>query len=215
MISLKGVSKRYPVRGGWVTALTPMDLEVADGELVWISGASGAGKSTLLGICGLLVIPDEGEVWIDGSNIDLSDGRQQIVARQSRLGFVPQQPRLFAELTALQNVRIGQSSQHRRAATDALLRVGMDGQANLLAGRLSGGQQQRVSIARAIVDRPTVLVADEPSSGLDDDNAARIFSLLRDIAKAGTSVCVASHDSRLRPYADREIALSSTTEAIR
>ncbi|WP_187265029.1 ABC transporter ATP-binding protein [Homoserinibacter sp. GY 40078] len=196
------MTKRYRTQGRTVVALPPTDLDAAAGEVVWIAGASGSGKSTLLGIAGLLVAPDGGEVRIGGERVEVG-------SRRIRIGFAPQSPHLLGELSAVRNVRLAHERTSTAKAEDALYAVGLADAMHIAARRLSGGQQQRVSLARAIVEQPSVLIADEPSSGLDDESALRVFAVIRSIADRGSAVCVASHDARVRPFCDRMIALTS------
>lgn len=208
MIEIRSVTKRYRSRGGETVALAPVSASFASGELTWVSGPSGVGKSTLLGIVGLLVEPDAGEVWFDGVRMDTADDDVRTRARRRRLGFVPQSPRVFPELTAWQNVALATTSAGREQAAAALVRVGLADQCDQRVGTLSGGQQQRVSLARAFVNNPRAVLADEPSSGLDDLTAEACLTILRKLADDGRCVVVTSHDSRLAPFADRTLSLT-------
>lgn len=208
MIELREVSKTYPVDH---VALCSTSLGARSGELVWISGPSGSGKSTLLGIAGLLISPSSGEVWIDDQRMDLATDAARTSARAALIGFIPQSPRLFTELTATQNVSLALPRPDGVLAVGALGRVGMDAYGDSAVSTLSGGQQQRVSTARALVSDPPLVLADEPSSGLDDANAATTFAVLRALADDGRCVIVASHDSRIAGFADRSFLLSGVS----
>lgn len=206
MIELIGVSKAY----GSKRVLHRLDLVVEDGSLVWLSGASGGGKSTLLGIAALLIGADEGTVVIDGVEHDLARHRALVrSARGRRVGFMPQAPLLFGELSAAQNVMLAAPRNDRRDARQRLADVGLRSAAKEHASMLSGGQQHRASLARALVNAPANLVADEPTASLDDDNAAIVGDLLATQARAGKAVLVASHDSRMGPFATHRVRLES------
>ena len=196
MIELSDVSRSYESPGGRVQALERTSLAVEAGNVAWVSGDSGSGKSTLLAIAGLLIVPDEGTVAIEGRVLSHESDARRTEARQRLIGFVPQSPRLFPDLPADRNVSLAGRSVDLRDARKSLDRVGMAHKADTAVRLLSGGEQQRVSVARALMCAPKVLLADEPTSALDDTNATLLFELLRTIADEGVAVVIASHDQR-------------------
>lgn len=207
MIDLNQVSKTYGKAAEAVTALPPTDLRCERGRLTWIAGPSGSGKSTLLGILGLLVRPTSGQVSIDGRPVSSRSEKETTAIRQDFVGWVPQYPRLFSELSVEKNISLAGRGVRSRHIQGALSAVGLGDLGNRSVNTLSGGQQQRVSIARAAVKSPQALLADEPSSGLDDVNADAVFATLRTFADSGRYVVVASHDHRIASFVDDRIEL--------
>jgi putative ABC transport system ATP-binding protein len=184
---------------------------VAGGELVAVVGPSGSGKSTLLHLLGGLDRPDAGRVLLEGTDISRLRNRDLAIIRRRRLGFVLQFFSLLPSLTALENVAfpllLDGDRRARAAAVEALGRVGMEHRSRHKPSELSGGEQQRVVLARAVVARPAVILADEPTGSLDSTNSELIFGLLREIATSGGSVVVVSHDHRVEDYADHVLRL--------
>lgn len=207
MIELHDVSRSYRRGADRTLALRPVSLTAPDGAVTWLAGASGSGKSTLLGIAGLLVRPDAGSVRLDGVDVTHASEAERTAARQRLIGFVPQQPRLFGELTAAQNVAL--ATGRARVSPSALTDVGLRARAHHPAKTLSGGEQQRVAFTRAIQHAPAALLADEPTSALDDANAHAILQLIRRLADEGRCVIVASHDARLGEIADATLTLTA------
>ncbi|NEM91143.1 ABC transporter ATP-binding protein [Galbitalea soli] len=208
VIELRAVTKRYRTDHHRV-ALPTVSFSANAGELVWLTGPSGSGKSTLLGIAALVTEPDSGEVWLGGVRRDTERRAGRILARQQLVGLMPQTSHLIPELSAVQNLRL--SSDPRRAArpTRLLRRVGITHSAHGRVDDLRHGDQTRTSLARALVGDPAIVLADEPSAGLDDTDAAAIFSVLRELADEGRCVVVASHDRRVEHYAHRSVALAA------
>lgn len=204
MIELIGVTKSYP--GGRI-ALRETSATLGRGELVWLSGPSGSGKSTLLGIASLLLVGSGGVVRVDGLTIPSGDERARTAVRRELFGIVPQSPRLFPELSPVQNVLLSSSRLTVEDARASLSLVGLGDSGAQSVKTMSGGEQQRVSIARAIAKQPEFVFADESTSALDDENAHGVWRILRAIVDRGRAVVVASHDSRIAPYADRCIEL--------
>jgi ABC-type lipoprotein export system ATPase subunit len=204
MIELNDVAKSY----GGQTIFRDLSLRVPNGAVVWLSGSSGSGKSTLLGLAALLIDPDHGTVVLDGREHDIRQGRAAArSARGVRVGFMPQSPLLFGELTAVQNVMLAGARNDRRAARRLLNEVGLKPMTQSRTSTLSGGQQHRVSLARALVNAPGNLVVDEPTASLDDENAWMVGRLLAAQAADGRAVLVASHDSRISPFASHRVRL--------
>ncbi|WP_065571092.1 ABC transporter ATP-binding protein [Microbacterium oleivorans] len=207
MLELRTVSKSYNTGGTYVRALAETSVLAPNGAVVWLAGASGSGKSTLLGIAGLLTRPDSGTVLLDGEDLTDAPDARRTDARQRLLGFVPQQPRLFGDLTVEQNVSLAHTrTQHDRIASSLAL-VGISHRARSLAKTLSGGEQQRVAIARAVQHAPAAVLADEPTSSLDDENAQTVLGLFRRLADEGRCVLIASHDARVGSIADAIVNL--------
>jgi putative ABC transport system ATP-binding protein len=212
-LELSAVSKVYPPPTT-VTALTDIDLVVAAGETVAITGASGAGKSTLLSILGTLERPTTGTVRIAGIDSSaLSDAKLSEV-RATSLGFVFQQFFLLEHLSVLDNVATGllyrglRAGVRRERAAEALDQVGLAGRVRHRAGQLSGGERQRVAIARAVVGRPAVLLADEPTGNLDSATGAEITELLTGLADHRTTVILITHNADVAAAMRRQVHLS-------
>ena len=208
MLHAKGIFKSYDD----LPILKGVDLEVAPGELVSIVGASGAGKSTLLHIVGSLDKPDRGLVRINGTDIGALSAKQLSAFRNEHIGFVFQFHHLLPEFTALENVCIPSfiKKVNRKQAAEKAMRLlellGVQDRANHKPGELSGGEQQRVAVARALVNDPSIVLADEPSGNLDSENAAalhRLFVDLRD--RLGQTFVVVTHNEELADMADRTV----------
>ena len=210
MIEFQHVEKRYARER---CALNDINLKINQGEFVLLCGANGAGKSTLLKLIYRAEDPSSGSVLFDGHNISAFNSRA--VARlRCRIGLVFQEFKLLTDLSGLDNIALaaevaGLSKSTARTRAEQLLRdVGLSSQGELKPGLLSGGEQQRIAIARALVNRPTLILADEPTGNLDDAAARETLQLLRDIQKQGSTVVVASHAVDLfREIATRVIQL--------
>jgi putative ABC transport system ATP-binding protein len=212
LLSLQGVSKVYGEETAAVRALDAVDLDIATGEFVAITGASGSGKSTALSILGCLELPSEGAYCIEG--IAVQDLWPEVLAalRNSRFGFVFQTFNLLSRTSALENVAlpliyagVGVRERQRRAI-DALAAVGLSGREDARPNQLSGGQQQRVAIARAIVNDPDVILADEPTGNLDTKMGADVMQLITRLnADRGITVLMVTHDATWAAYAPRQV----------
>ena len=199
IIETAGLSKRYISGELSVEALRGVDLIVGQREFVAIMGPSGSGKSTLLSILGCLERPTEGRYRLAGEEVAGFDERKAARVRRERIGFVFQSYNLLARSTALQNVElpliyshVGRDERRERALT-ALAAVGLDDRGGHLPSQLSGGQQQRVAVARAIVTRPAVLLADEPTGNLDSHSEAELLDLLGEVHERGTTIVLVTH----------------------
>jgi putative ABC transport system ATP-binding protein len=211
VIELNGVGKTYNGRGLPVHALRDVDLRVAEGELVAVMGPSGSGKSTLLTILGAMNPPSRGWVVIDDIDVYSLRSEQQADFRHEYVGFVFQQLQLLPYLTAWENVLLSltiarlSKAEKRERAVQALTRVGLAGKEDRLPYQLSGGEQGRVAVARAIVNQPPLLLADEPTGNLDQATGTQVLELLRDLNATGQTVIMVTHDVRAAAYARRRV----------
>src|SRR5690606_1300335 len=206
MLQATGIYKSY----GTLPILKGVDLHVAKGEIVSLVGASGAGKSTLLHIIGTLDRPDRGKVMINGTDVGSLQAKQLSAFRNEHIGFVFQFHHLLPEFTALENVCIPafiRKESRKKAeyrATELLELLGVDRRASHKPAELSGGEQQRVAVARALVNHPSVVLADEPSGNLDSENAASLHTLFVDLrAQLNQTFVVVTHNEELANLADR------------
>jgi putative ABC transport system ATP-binding protein len=197
-----------------VRAVSDVDLTVEGGEVLLIMGPSGAGKTTLLTMIGALLRPTEGRVLIDGHDVSALGRRELPRVRRDSVGFVFQTFNLLENLTAQENVEVALNvagvsgtAAHERARK-LLVGAGLEERLDFRVRDLSGGERQRVSIARALANRPRLLLADEPTANLDSKQGREVMELLRDLAKQeGCGVVIVSHDDRLRRIADRVLTL--------
>ena len=208
MIEVRGVRKSF----GRLEVLKGIDLSVEQGEVVGIVGPSGAGKTTLLQIVGTLDCPSAGEVWIAGREVTNLGARRGARFRNAEIGFVFQFHQLLAEFSALENVMLPAliGGVNRRAARERgrelLDFMGLRDREDHRPAELSGGENQRVAVARALVNNPSVLLADEPSGSLDSENKAALHKLLLDLRERwGTTIVVVTHDAALAELCDRRI----------
>lgn len=213
MIELQDVSKDYNAGSVPVHAVREVDLQVAEGEFVAVMGPSGSGKSTLLTILGAMNPPTQGRVTIDGIDVYRLKSEQQADFRHEYIGFVFQQLQLVAYLTALENIllpltiaRLPKAEKVARAY-EALAQVQLKGKEDRLASQLSGGEQGRVAVARAIVNHPPLLLADEPTGNLDQATGMQVLNLLRDLNGTGLTVVMVSHDPQAVSYAGRVVKI--------
>ena len=215
MIKLKSVSRVYPAKeeangGGVIRALDNFSLSVDAGEWIAIMGPSGSGKSTLVNLIGCLDRPSSGEIWLDGENVATISTADLNRVRAEKIGFVFQQFHLIPYLTAAENVMLAQyfhSMTDEQEALDALERVGLKERAHHLPSQLSGGEQQRVCIARALINDPKIVLADEPTGNLDAVNEEIVLRLLRELHQQGRTIVMVTHDPVVDRLADRRIEL--------
>jgi putative ABC transport system ATP-binding protein len=210
-VEATGLSRVYGSGPDAVRALHEVDLSIAAGEFVAVMGPSGSGKSTLLHLIGGLDRPDSGEVLIEGQPIARLRDEALAKLRRTRIGFILQFFNLFPLLTASENVAFPLLIDRRRdalvLADEALERVGLASRAKHRPGALSGGEQQRVAVARALVTRPAVVLADEPTGSLDTLAGEDVLRLLRAAADAGQAVLLITHEAQAAAYADRVVRL--------
>src|SRR5438067_4091047 len=213
-IELINVSKKYPARGGKdrsvINALDGVSLSVKSGEWLAIMGPSGSGKSSLVNLVGCLDRPTSGQIWIDGENTVSLRGEDLNRVRAEKIGFVFQQFHLIPYLTALENVMLAQyfhSMTDEQEALEALEQVGLRERARHLPSQLSGGEQQRVCIARALINDPKIVLADEPTGNLDAQNEEIVLNLLRDLHRQARTIITVTHDPVVARLADRRIDL--------
>lgn len=213
MIKTTDLTKNYPSGDGEVAALRGVDLTVETGEFVCIMGQSGSGKSTLLTILGGMCHPTAGTVEVDGTALYglNDDGLADFRARH--FGFVFQSFHLVPYLTALENVMLPlaplklAAAEKRSMAAEALAQVGLAGKEGRLPGKLSGGEQERVAIARAVVNRPAILFADEPTGNLDSTTSDQVMGLFAQLHQAGQTIVMVTHNPENGSYAQRTIRL--------
>jgi putative ABC transport system ATP-binding protein len=214
VIELKNVTRVYPARaeasGGSIRALDNFSLSLAAGEWIAIMGPSGSGKSTLVNLIGCLDRPTAGEIWLDGENVAHVSNAELNRVRAEKIGFIFQQFHLIPYLTALENVMLAQyfhSMTDEQEALQSLERVGLKERAHHLPSQLSGGEQQRVCIARALINDPQIVLADEPTGNLDALNEEIVLRLLRELHNQGRTIVMVTHDPVVARLADRRIEL--------
>ena len=210
VIRLDSVARRFETPAGPVNALSDASLCANEGEMVAIVGPSGSGKSTLLYILGLLDRPTSGITYHFGKRTDHLTERERTRLRSQQIGFVFQAFRLIRGRTAAQNVGLGLAYAGRRneeAVARQLDLVGLKDRANTRVELLSGGEQQRVAVARALVKEPKLVLCDEPTGNLDQDNSAQIVTHLRDLGRRGSTVLIITHDATVASLTDRQVKL--------
>ena len=214
VIETNNLQKRYQVGENSVHAVDGVDLNIREGEFVCISGRSGSGKPTLLSLLAGLESPTDGEVVILGKHLEQMNEQERGRFRRDHIGFIFQAYNLLPQFSSWENVAVPLEirgiplEQRREKAMEALEMVGLRDHAEHRPTELSGGQQQRISIARAIITRPGIVFADEPTGNLDSRTGTEVMSLLTDLFRRwGTTFLVVSHDEDMNRYTDREIRL--------
>lgn len=216
LLRLEGVGRSFLTPSGSVRALAPTNLDVRRGEFVAIEGASGSGKSTLLNIVGLLESSSSGLYTIDGRDVAEMANREKTEMRASSFGFVFQSFHLVDSINVIDNVALalvylGVPRRHRyERARVALRRLGLGHRLTAQPSTLSGGEKQRVAVARAIVGRPDVVLADEPTGNLDRRSTKEVLDALAELHQDGLTVVVVTHDPIVSAVAQRRVVLSSS-----
>ncbi len=209
VIDARNLRKTYRIGDQEIRALDGVNVLVQPGEMVAITGASGSGKSTLMQVLGCLDRPDSGEYFLDGEDVAKLSGDRLAGIRNRKIGFVFQGFHLLPKLTALENVELplmyaGVSDPRPRAA-EALTRVGLGDRMNNESNKLSGGQRQRVAVARALVSKPSLLLADEPTGNLDSKTGAEILALFHNLNEEGRTIVIVTHDPDIAKFGRRRI----------
>lgn len=208
LLELKDVYKIY----GDLHALDNVNFKVEKGEWVSIMGPSGSGKSTMMNIIGCMDKPSKGQVLLDGVDIAKENAMNLTTIRRDKIGLIFQQFYLVQYLTALENVMLAQyyhSMPDEKEALEALGRVGLGDRAHHLPSQLSGGEQQRVCVARALINHPEIILADEPTGNLDDANEEIVVDLFQKLHEEGTTLVIVTHDPEVGEVAQRQIVLRS------
>ena len=213
LISMKTMGKVFLTDEVETHALADVHLEIRRGEYVAIAGPSGCGKSTLLSIMGLLDTPSSGQYVLGDTPVENLSTSERARLRNMAIGFIFQNFNLIGDLTVYENVELPlvyrnmPVSERRARVREALEKVGMEHRTNHYPAQLSGGQQQRVAVARALVGRPLILLADEPTGNLDSRNSDAVMQLLDDLHGTGSTICMVTHDPRYSEHAERTIHL--------
>lgn len=213
MISLKNIHKSYAMGSNQLHVLKGIDLEVGEGELVSIMGSSGSGKSTLLNIIGMLDTYDEGDYQLDGHLVRNMSEKRAARFRNSHIGFVFQSFNLISFKNAMENVALPLYYQNmgrkkrNGMAMEILDKMGLKDWAEHLPNELSGGQQQRIAIARALVSRPKIILADEPTGALDSQTSYEVMDLFKEINQEGITILIVTHENDIAHRTERIIRL--------
>jgi len=212
LIDVRGLTKTYRLGELEVHALRGVDLTIERGSFVGVMGPSGSGKSTFLNLLGCLDTPTSGRYWLDGTSVEDLDRDQLAEIRNRKIGFVFQNFNLLPRMTAIENVELpllytaSPASQMGETATRALAAVGLQGRERSLPTQLSGGQQQRVAVARALINTPEILLADEPTGQLDSHTGVEIMSLFQRLNRErGITVILVTHSDEVAAYTNRII----------
>jgi len=214
LIQADNLEKHYGANGNGVTALAGVSLSVAAGEFVAVMGRSGSGKSSLLSVLGAMNAPSSGTLTVDGIDVYGLSPERRADFRRRYLGFVFQGVHLLPYMTVLENVMLplavepGAGRDKQSMAANALAQVGLGGKEKRLPHALSGGEKERVAVARAIVNRPPILLADEPTGSLDSKTAAEIMDLLSGLNRDGTTVVMVTHDAVCAAFARRLLTVA-------
>jgi putative ABC transport system ATP-binding protein len=213
LIQLEGIKKVFYTEEVETHALSEIHLEIRRGDYVAIAGPSGCGKTTLLSILGLLDTASGGTYLLDGKSVAQLGPSERARIRNREIGFIFQAFNLIGDLTVYENVELPltyrglPSAERQKRVKDALDKVGMTHRVKHYPSQLSGGQQQRVAVARAVAGQPLILLADEPTGNLDSSNGEQVMELLRDLHRAGATICMVTHDPRYARHADRAVHL--------
>jgi len=213
IIHTTGLTKTYGSNGAAVHALRGIDMEVSRGEFLALIGPSGSGKSTLMAILGCLDQPTQGTYALDGQRVEGLSGRELAQIRNEKIGFVFQQYNLLPKASVVRNVELpmlyaGVPRKERRQRAIALLeKVGIPDKAKVLPAALSGGQRQRVAVARALANRPALLLADEPTGALDSKTGHEVLELFAELHRQGNTIIIVTHDLSIAGMAGRQVEI--------
>ncbi len=213
LIKLDGVTKVFLTDEVETHALSGIHLEIQQGEYIAIAGPSGCGKSTLLAILGLLDTPSEGTFLLHGKPVTQLTAAERARTRNREIGFIFQSFNLIGDLTVFENVELPlvyrgmPAAERKERVAQALERVAMAHRIKHYPSQLSGGQQQRVAVARALVGKPAILLADEPTGNLDSQNGEAVMGLLHELHRDGATICMVTHDTRFARHAERSVHL--------
>jgi putative ABC transport system ATP-binding protein len=215
LIELRGIDKTYRTEEVEVRAVRSVDLSIARGEFLAVMGSSGSGKSTLMNILGCLDRPTSGDYLLDGEPVSRMNRRELSILRNAKIGFVFQSFNLLARTSALENVELPMfysqplvpRAQRRGRALEALHKVGLRERAGHHPSQLSGGQQQRIAIARALVNSPELVLADEPTGNLDTRTSAEIMGLFEALNESGITIMMVTHELDIAAYCKRIIVM--------
>jgi len=212
LVNLTNITKVFATDDIETHALNEINLKIDQGEYISITGPSGCGKSTLLSLMGLLDVASAGQYSLAGHNVETLDKDERARIRNKEIGFIFQAFNLISDMTVAENVELPLTYRKDLTAkmrkdwvTDALAHVDMSHRANHYPSQLSGGQQQRVAVARAISGKPSIILADEPTGNLDSKNAQAVMTLIDQLHRNGTTVCMVTHDPHSASRAQRTI----------
>ena len=211
LIEIKDLGKTYTSGKNLVTAIERMDFFIDDKEFVTIMGQSGSGKSTLLSTLGALNRPSSGKVFVDSLDLYSLSNEQRADFRSEYMGFIFQSFQLIPYLTVLENIKLpmavtGRTKKEKHhMAMEVIERVGLKEKSDRLPDQLSGGEQERVAIARAIVNKPPIILADEPTGNLDSETAKEIMELLKSLNQDGHTIIMVTHNAQMEKFASRTI----------
>ncbi|GHG05466.1 ABC transporter ATP-binding protein [Thalassotalea marina] len=214
LITLENISKSFLTEDIETRALQQVSLTISQGEYLSLTGQSGCGKSTLLSLLGLLDSPTKGQYWLAGQDVSTLSRNERAAIRCKKIGFVFQSFNLISDLTVSENVMLPltyqsgvTSSYIKDKVAEVLAKVEMSHRANHYPSQLSGGQQQRVAVARALVNTPDIILADEPTGNLDSKNAEAVMSLFDQLHQDGATICMVTHDPKSAKRAQRSLEM--------
>ena len=213
IIETAGLTKTFGANGAAVHALRGVDMTISKGEFVALIGPSGSGKSTLMAIIGCLDKPTEGSYALDGQRVEGLSGPQLARIRNEKIGFVFQQYNLLPKASVVRNVELPMlyagvpRRERRQRALDLLEKVGIPDKAKVLPAALSGGQRQRVAVARALANRPALLLADEPTGALDSKTGHEVLELFAELHRQGNTIVIVTHDLSIAGMAGRQVEI--------
>jgi putative ABC transport system ATP-binding protein len=208
VLEFQDVWKIYQMGDEKINALAGVNLKINEGSFTSIMGPSGSGKSTLLHVAGILDMPSKGILMMNGKNTSTLSSKEQAKFRRNEIGFVFQRFNLLPQLSALENVLLPIIESDPEKAKESMDKMGLEGKYDKLPSQLSGGEQQRVSIARALINDPSLIVADEPTGELDTKNAEVIMGILQDLnKKQGVTIIIVTHNPMAAEFADKTIEM--------